>query len=147
MVDSYINYYHPQRKEPYSIPMTQYLLGSNKVQFYGYHTQFQILYDLNNDTYTQIQFQPTDTLIHWKNKNEATIFSGQCEIKKVQKSYLFVPMFSFVFSKIYPRVIESPNHRIEWVATFYLNSLPFKEQIEEIRNKLTNLSSIPADKI
>ncbi len=33
MVDTYINYYYPQRNAPYALPMTQYLLGSNKVQF------------------------------------------------------------------------------------------------------------------
>jgi hypothetical protein len=141
MLDAFFNFYYPDRKEPYAIPLKQFLIGNNKVQFYGYHVPTQILYDLNNDSYTKIYFQPTDTLIRWKNKKEATFFSGQCEIKDVQKSYLFIPYFSLGFKQVFPKIVKSPKHRIEWVATYVLKELLFKEQMEEIRKKLTNFST------
>lgn len=147
VLDSYLKLYHSPDNKPQEIPMSQYLVGNNKVQFYGYHIQLKILYDLNNDEYIKIQFEPTDTLIHWKNKKEGTFISPHCKIKEVQRSYLFIPKFSFVFSNVYPRVVETPRLSISLVETFYLKNLPFNEQIETIKNKLTNVSSVPSEKI
>ncbi len=54
-----------------------------------------------------------------------------------------MPYFSFGFKQVFPQIVISPKLRIEWVATYVLKKLPFKEQMEEIRDKLTNVSVSP----
>lgn len=136
--DSYMNLNYTNGKS-YSVPLTQFLIGNNKVQFYGYHTQLKILYSLNNDSYVKINFTPADTVVKMLNKKTGTFLQKRGELEGVQKKQLFIPPFSFGIPHVYPTTIKSPIRTIQFEKQFYLNSLPFKEEIQTIRNKLIEI--------
>lgn len=136
--DSYVNLDYNLGKS-YPVSLNKYLIGNNKVQFYGYHTQLKIVYDLNNDSYVKINYTPADTVVKMLNKKTGTFLQKRGELEGVQKKQLFIPPFSFGIPHVYPTTIKSPIRTIQFEKQFYLNSLPFKEEIQTIRNKLIEI--------
>lgn len=138
--DSIIRLIYSTDRKPAELPLRKYLIGNNKVQFYGFDLQKQLFYDLNNDTFLKYELEREDTSIIWKNKTNGSLYNGQCKIEVSKDKSLHCPPISFVMQNVHPVKIESPKITVQFEKKFHINWLPFKKEMDIIREKLNQVS-------
>ena len=138
--DSFLRLIYSTDTKPYEISLKKYLLGNNKVQFYGFDIQKQILFDLNNNIYIKYELQREDTIISWKNKTHGSFFDGQCKIEVSKDKSLHFPPISFIIKNIHPIKIESPKIIVRFEKKHKINWIPFRKEFDLIREKLNQVN-------
>jgi hypothetical protein len=138
--DSFIRLIYSTDRKPVEFPLSNYLVGNNKVQFYGFDLQKQLFYDLNNDSFIKYELEREDTSIIWKNKTNGTLYNGQCKIEVSKDKSLHLPPISFFIKNVHPIKIESPKITVQFEKKYHINWLPFKKEMDIIREKLNQVS-------